>query len=271
MNSSVTTNSFVAPFETIYRNWSFLSRTTMAEVRHLHAGSVLGHAWLVCGPLLMLGVYAVTFAAIFQVRPPDLDMTEYILYVFSGLIPFLCFSASLSAGASSLVNNRHLLLTTSFPLELIPLRAVLVSCVGMPVGILILFLGDLLLSKVTITWLFLPVIVIAELMFLAGVSWLLSLAALVFRDIQQIITYVMMMLMVMTPIAYTPSMIPRQLALLIYLNPASYFVMSFQSVLIMNELPSFKITAIMLSISAVAFFGGYSIYRRIRNSFHDFA
>jgi lipopolysaccharide transport system permease protein len=260
-----------APFRAIYAHWPILHRTTLAEIRAVHAGSVFGIVWLVLGPLLMLCVYAITFALIFQFRPADLTVSEYILYVFCGLVPFLTFSSALSAGTLSLVSNRHVLLNTVFPAELIPLRSVLVASIGMPAGVIILLLGDVLFSGVSPTWLLVPLVMILEIMFLAGVCWVLSLVALLFRDIQQIITYVVMMLSVLTPIAYTPNMIPAKLALLIYLNPVSYFVISFQSLILLNALPSRKVIIIMIAMSVGMFVGGYLLCRNAKSSFYDFA
>ena len=261
----------LGPFLTIYAHWPILYRTSVAEIRTAHAGSALGPVWLLLGPLLMLCVYAVTFAVIFQFRPTDMTVVEYILYVFCGLIPFLTFSAALSAGSLSLVSNRHLLLNTVFPAELIPLRSVIVASVVMPAGLCILFVGDAVFSTLSVTWLLVPVVALLEIMFLAGVCWLLSLLALLFRDIQQLITYIVMMLSVLTPIAYTPSMIPKSLALLIYLNPVSYFVISFQSLILLNALPPWKIIAVMLIMSITSFVGGYWLSRNAKSAFFDFA
>ena len=75
------------------------------------------------------------------------------------------------------------------------------------------------------------------LMLLAGVCWVFSLVNLVFKDIQQVLSYVTIILLVASPIAYTPDMLPAQLRLLIYLNPLAYFVVSFQSLIVLGELP----------------------------------
>ena len=58
---------------------------------------------------------------------------------------------------------------------------------------------------------------------MTGVCWVLSLVNLIFKDIQQVLTYVTIMLLVASPIAYTPDMLPPQLRLLIYINPLALF------------------------------------------------
>lgn len=261
----------VAPFVVVARHRLILRRTVIADIRSLYAGSVLGGTWLVLGPLLMLAVYSVTYAVIFRFRPVEMTVAQYILYVFSGLVPFLAFSSGLSAGTTSLIANRGLLLNTVFPAELIPLRSVLAACVGLPVGVGILFVADLLLGTPSFSWLLVPGVIVLELMFLTGVCWILSLAALLLHDIQQIIYYVVMMLMVLAPIAYTPSMVPAQLKVLIYLNPAAYFVISTQSLIMLGALPPWKIVAAMIVLSVGVFVVGYHLCRSAKSAFYDFA
>lgn len=261
----------LAPFQTIARYWFVLRRAVLADIRAVYAGSVFGRLWLVIGMLLMLAVYAVTYAAIFNFRPTDMSVTKYIFYVFCGLVPFLAFAAALSSGTMSLVANRGLLLNTAFPAELIPLRSVLATSVGLPVGICIVFVAGLALGYFAASWLLVPLVIVLEIMFMTGLCWMLSLIALLFRDIQQIIYYAVMMLSVLTPIAYTPSMVPHALALLIYLNPASYFVISIQSLVMLGTLPPLKILVVMVVMSLGMFVAGFHLCRRAKGAFYDFA
>ena len=61
-----------------------------------------------------------------------------------------------------------------------------------------------MLGKVAWTWLLVPVFLALMLLLLAGVVWVLSLVNLVFKDIQQLLSYVTIVLLVASPIAYTP-------------------------------------------------------------------
>jgi len=260
-----------APFLTIFQNRNILLRTTIAEIRNQYAGSALGSAWIFLGQLVMLAIYALTYVVILRIRPSDMSVSEYILYVFCGLTSFLPFAASLSAGTLSLVSNRAVLLNTVFPSELIPLRAVLVASITMPIGTLILLASDAVLSHITWTSFLVPIIMILQTMFIAGVVWVLSLVALMFRDIQHMIYYITMMLMIITPIAYTPAMIPPSLQIIIYFNPLSYFVISFQYLIILNQLPSWNILLVMVAISFASFSLGYALVRRAKGAFYDYA
>ena len=196
---------------------------------------------------------------------------DYVLYVFCGLASFLPFSNALSTGVLSLVANKTVLLNTIFPAELIPLRSVMVASVGLPVSVAILFVADVLISDPSWSFLLVPVVMLLQLMFVAGVAWILSLLALLVRDIQHLIYYVTMMLMILTPIAYTQAMIPPSLQVVIYLNPVSYYVLSLQSLIILNELPSIGVIVAMVSISLATFVAGFNMCRSARGSFYDYA
>lgn len=259
------------PFLVVWKHRAILAATTINEVRNVYAGSMLGSAWILIGQLCVLSVYAATYVVIFKIRPSDMTVYEYILYVFCGLTAFLPFANSVSTGALSLVSNRAVLLNTVFPAELIPFRSVLVSSATMPAGAIILAAADQVLSTPSWTTLLLIPIMILQVMFVSGLVWIVSLAALVFRDIQYVIQYSIMMLAVVTPIAYTPSMVPDALKLLVYVNPLSYFVISVQYVVILNRIPDPQILIPMIVLSFGLFVLGYHAVFRTKGAFYDYA
>ena len=100
----------------------------------MYSGTAIGMAWIVVGPLLLLALYATIYAVIFQIRVPNFTIHEYVLNVFSGLVPFLAFAQALSTGASALQAGQGLLANVNFVAEMIPARAVAVAYVMLPVG-----------------------------------------------------------------------------------------------------------------------------------------
>lgn len=260
-----------SPYAALWRHRRVLLTTTWAEIRSAYAGSLLGSSWIVIGQLMMLSVYAMTFLVIFKFRPTDMTAQQYLIYTFCGLTSVLPFSSALTAGAMSLISNRSVLLNTVFPAELIPMRAAFVASVSMPAGVVILFLADLALGHFSLLNLLVPIVLILQLMFVIGLVWILSLAALIFRDLQHILTYSLTMLMVITPIAYTPPMVPDGLKAIIYVNPLAYFVMSIQYIVVLDRLPAPSIYIPMILISLTTFAAGYTLVRRAKSAFYDYA
>jgi lipopolysaccharide transport system permease protein len=241
------------------------------ELRSLYAGSLLGLFWVVVGPIVLLSLYAVIYIFIFRIRPTTLSQGMYVLHIFSGLVPFMAFSASLFAGSTSLSLNKQVLLNTVFPAELVPLRAVLVNSVTIVSGLAVVCLLGAFLGQLSAWVLLLPLIIVLQVMFVAGLVWILSLANLVLRDIQPILTFVLLALLIATPIAYTPDMIPGGLAPIIWCNPLAYFVMSYQYALVLQTMPPIHIAAAALIAGVTSFGFGYWVFQRAKLVMFDYA
>ena len=263
--------AFTAPFLLIWRHRRLLLGTTLSELRGTYAGSVLGMAWVVVGPLMLLAIYGAVYAVIFQIRVVDLSVAEYVLLVFSGLVPFLTFATSLTAGSLSISNNRDLLFNTVFPVELISVREILVASANLPVGILILLVGDFIFGSPTIELIGVPFVVLLQTMFVVGICWIISYVALVTKDIQQILVYLTIILLVVTPIAYTPEMVPANLKVLMTVNPLYYFVTSYQYLIVLDARPPLDVMIGTVALASGAFVGGYILSSRLKQGLLDFA
>ena len=266
------TPSTASPLQLIARYRSILLRTTAVEIRSLYADSALGLAWVLIGPLLLLSLYSVVYIMIFRIQPPGLSGGEYALYVFSGLVPTISFSSALSKGAGALADNRQVLLNTVFPAELLPLRAVLVQSVPMPVALAMVAVAVAVVKGgLGPAALLVPVVIVLQVMFVTGIVWVLSLLTLALRDIQQLLQYVMLILLIITPIAYTPDMIPAQLKLLMYANPLYYYVAAFQQMLVFGALPAPGILAACAGLAFASFWLGFFLFQRVKLTFYDYA
>jgi lipopolysaccharide transport system permease protein len=188
----------------------------------------------------------------------------------SGLLPFLGFAEALSMGTSSLSSKKSLLLNTVYPSELIPLQAVLSSHMTLFVGVFLLVASSLiLLHTLSYTIIAIPYLILLQLMFTAGIVWFLSILNLLIKDIQQSLSFVTMLLMIMSPIAYTPAMVPSSLKLLIYMNPFSYYVWSYQDLFVRGIITHNLVIATCISV--ISFVLGYSFYTKTKKVFYEFA
>lgn len=259
-------------FSAIRLIWSrrgILLRTSFLEIRSRYAGSLLGLSWVFLGPILLMAIYAAVYLVIFRVRPADLEPFQYVLFIMSGLVSFLGFNEALQAGTGSLNAHREALLGTVFPPELIPVRAVLNSSLTMVVGLAVIAAVAIVTGQGSWTLLLVPVVVLLQLMFCIGATWMLALANLILRDIQQVLNYLAMLLMIGSPIAYTPAMIPSSIRSIIYLNPLSYFVISLQELILFGRLPPWEIVAGALTLGIGFFSLGYVVFRKAKAALLD--
>jgi len=261
-----------APFRTIILSWHPLRSTLWDEVWRKNAGSAFGIAWIFLLPVLFLGLYSATYLIIFKVKPANMTPTDYVLFVYIGLLPFLSFSESLGSGVAALMTNRSVLLNTVFPVELLPLRTVLAAQTTMLVGMAICLVWSGLTGHLTVWVLLLPVIVAAQTMFLTGAAWLLAPIYVVFRDIGQIINFVVLAMMIISPIAYRAADLDSlgTAWLLARINPLFYYLISYQSVLFDGVPPPGFALPIAMLLGIVVFMTGFAFCNRIKVVIADY-
>lgn len=242
------------------------------DVRQRYAGSVFGLAWAVLFPLLQLGIYAGLYSFIFKVRPSGLTETGYVVLVFSGLVPLMAFNEAITASTASLSANKSLLLNTVFPAELIPLRAALAAHAPSLTALFITLIAGFASGHAG--WqaiLLVPVFWVLLIMFAMGIGWSLSLLSLVARDIQHGMGLILMTLFILSPFAYTPEMVPAAMKPLIYLNPLSYFVLTFQQLICYGTWPEPPVAAGAILLALGSFFAGFTVFQRAKHVFFDYA
>jgi lipopolysaccharide transport system permease protein len=246
----------------IWSHRRLLARVTRGELGARYAGSLLGPVWAVVAPALILGVYAVVYMLIFRVRVTGLDSAGYVLYIFAGLVPYLACAEAVSTGVSSVITNKSVLNNTVFPIDLAPVKAVLLSQTTMATGLAITVGGVLLTGRAHWTVLLVPIVWLLLVMSVIGINWIISLLNVVFRDLQNLVTALLMVMLIVSPIAYTSSMVPDSLRGIILVNPFAYFVIAFQKLLVLGEAPSTVQWVVLVSMS-LAFFaiGGWFFTR----------
>jgi lipopolysaccharide transport system permease protein len=239
-------------------------------MRSRYAGSVFGASWAALTPLLFLVVYAGVYLVIFKVQVPGLSSVQYVLLIFTGLVPFLMTSEAISSGVGAVVANKSVLSNTVFPIDLAPAKSVLLSQAPMVIGYVVIILALIFTGAISWTVLLLPLVWGLHVVGLIGVTWMLSLINLVFRDLQNMIGILMMVLMIISPIAYTPEMVPPILKVLLFLNPFAYYVTAYQDVVIFGRLPTWWHMTILLGLSVGSFIVGGYFFNRAKQVLIDY-
>jgi len=258
-----------SPFLFLWRNRLLLRETTKNDIRARFAGSVLGLAWLVVYPLLFLGVYALVYIYVFKVRLAIYDSNQYVALIFCGLIPFLGFSDALSSGVGCITQNVSLLKNTLFPIDLIPVKAVLVSQCTQVVGTGLLLITLAAMGKLTCWALLLPVVWGGQILFSIGLLWIVSSLNVYIRDLQNMVSVVILILMMTTPIAYTADMVPAAVKPFMRLNPLCHLITSYQDCLMVGRFPRDGALWAWLAIALSVFCCGYWFFGRMKTLFVD--
>jgi lipopolysaccharide transport system permease protein len=242
----------------------------VSDLKSAFAGSFMGILWVILGPLIFFGFYALVYTLIFPFKPTDMSVWHYILHVFCGISIFLFFSSALSTGSTSLSVNKSILLNTIFPSELIPLRSICIPLSSFFVSMCLLFFLYIIIGSYTPFIILVPFVIFSFLLFIIGLVWIISLLTVLLKDTQQLIGYITMFLLVISPIAYTPSMIPSHLKMIIYLNPLSYYIIPIQDILIRGCRPSSFLIITGFLMGFTLFSIGHKIFEEAKKFVFDY-
>ncbi len=261
---------------TLFQPWRLLRGHTglllsliRQGIRTRQAGSVLGLLWLLGYPLLFLSMYSLVFVHVLNVRVPGLASGDYVLVIFSGLVPFLAFSEGLSVGVQGVVANSGLIRNTLVPIELLPLRDAVVGHVNMGIGMLLVWLTALYNGHLSWSQLAIPLLYLIQIVMVTGLVWLLATLNVFFRDIGQLTPLIVLFLMLISPIAYTADMVPPNMASLLSLNPLAGLMALYRACLMGGDVPWLELLRMAL-FAVVIFQLGYWVLSRLKPLFSDY-
>ncbi len=254
----------------IFKYRRMLAAITRVELAKRHAGSVLGMAWVVLQPALLLSVYVFVYMVVLRMRFQGFSRFEYVLYVFCGLVPYLGFMEALTTGGLSIKQNIHLAKNVMLPIELIPVRSVIVGMASQFVSIglvLVLVAADRSLSW-HVAWL--PIVVVLQVMWLAGLTWILASLTVALPDVTYFVNLFVFLLMFLSPIGYRPDMVPPAFAWIMYVNPIFYMTEMYRGTMLNGTTPGVAVTIAYTFMCIATFAAGSAFFERFRGVLTDF-
>ena len=234
------------------------------EVDSAHRMTVLGWAWPLTRQLAQLAVLVFVFSRLLKLGIPD-----FPVFVFSGLIAWTWFATGTAKATSSLIEHRHLLFQPRFPARVVPIVAIVVPLIdvlfALPVLLLMLGLGrGLAISVMT-----LPLIVLLQLVLMAGFAWLLAAASVFFRDVPNVVGVALLLIFYLTPVFYSRHNVPGKYALLLGLNPIGILIEAYRHALLGTPGPAWATLGALSAFSLVTAVLGYVVFTHIDSRFVD--
>lgn len=255
----------------IVRNRRLLASITRVELAKRHAGSVLGMTWVVLQPGLLLSVYLFVYMVVFPSRSlQNFGQLKFVLYVFAGLVPYLGFIEALTTGGLSIKQNIHLVKNVMLPIELIPVRAVLVGMASQFVSIgLVLILAGIGRS---LTWnlVWLPAVVLLQMMWLVGLTWILASVTVALPDITYFVNLFVFLLMFVSPIGYRPEDLPSGFRWVTTINPVFYMTAMYRGSILQGNRPSLTVVAVYVVMCVATFALGGAFFQQFKGVLTDY-
>lgn len=252
----------------LYRYRQLLMALTARDLKARYRGSALGFFWSLANPLLLLTVYTVVFTVFF----PNRSATPYPLFLFAGILPWTFFSAAVLESTASISSNAGLIKKVMFPAEALPLVVVMSHLVHFVLALPILLLATLGFAlhgdiQVHSTIALVPLLMILQAMFVAGVAMMVASVSVLFRDLRDITSNLMQLGFFITPIIYLIDDIrSRPMRALLRLNPMTPFVVSYQDLLFWGHLPGLADTLLMVAYAFFSLSAGFFVFSRLRDT-----
>jgi lipopolysaccharide transport system permease protein len=249
--------------------WNLIRR----EVTGRYRGSLLGWSWSLLQPMLMLGVYTFVFSTVFKARWPDLEQAGslgFAINLFAGLIVFNLFAECLGKAPTLVLSQPSYVTKVVFPLEI--LSAVAVGAAGFHActSLLVLAAFELIATgAIPTTALWLPVVWLPLGLGCLALCWLLSALGVFIRDLPQLVSVGLTVLMFLSAVFYPISALPDRWQPLLLANPLVQVIDQTRRVLVQGKSPDGAFLLLGISSSLVACELCFRIFQKARRGFAD--
>jgi len=260
----------ILPVKSIWRNRRLMGSMVRRDIMARSRGSFGGTLWAFLNPLLLMATYFFVFGVVLQTRfGADNSRTGYVLYFLAGMLPWLAFSEAVGRSPYVILEYRSFVKKIVFPLETLPVNLV-VSGIVTEAFALLIFVGGLLAVRGavpgSVVWL--PLLIAPQVLFTAGLCWILAATGVYVRDLGRIMGYLLTLWFFLTPICYPESQLKEAVRVLRW-NPLFTLVKAYRAVLLENQAPSAKGVVALWIVAVVMAVAGYAWFHRFRNTFAD--
>jgi|SRR5215831_12286958 len=250
-------------FRDTFRYRELIWALALKELKVRYKRSVLGFLWALLNPALMMLVLTVVFSTIMRFNIP-----HYAIFLLSVLLPWTFFSQSLSYGVESIVSNGELIKKVSIPKMVFPIAAVLSNTINLflsliPMALLVVAMGHPFHS----TWLYLPVPILALVIFTIGMACLVAAANVFYRDVAHILQVVLSAWFYFTPIIYALDFVPSHLRWLFKLNPIIYVINGFRLAIYYGQMPKWQSIAASFVCGFAVLIIGCAVFLKYQDEF----
>ncbi|HUU94233.1 MAG TPA: ABC transporter permease [Phycisphaerae bacterium] len=272
---------FCSPLKVFSSAWNqrtLILRLARREIEARYRGSVLGIAWSLIVPLVLLAVYTFVFSIIFKARW-DMPIEGegafagkgvFALVLFTGLILFNVFAECVTRAPSLMLDRPGYIKKVVFPLETFAWVTVVVALFNAAVSSAALLIGYLLLVGLPpLSALTFPLMVIPLVLLALGLTWFLSSVGVYLRDMQQFVPVLVTIAMFMSPIFYPKEALPPAALALTELNPLAVVIEAGRWTLFPGELPDWTVLTLHFFLAWLVAWLGFMWFNKTRKGFAD--
>lgn len=268
--------SMVVKLAELIRYRELVKNLVLRDLKARYKNSILGLFWSLLNPLFTMLVFTVVFTFMM----PNNQISKFPVFLLCALLPWNFFQAALMGCTNSIVDNATLVKKVYFPREALPLSTVLSNFVNFLLALLVLFVM-IWAFRIPLTRqvLWLPVIMITQLVFTLGLGLILATTNVFYRDTGLILGVVLQAWFFLTPIIYPIDILPTQRSILgltlnihrlaYILNPMASIISSYRVVLYHGARPALDFMLRTLVTAVATLVLGYAIFSRYSGTFGE--
>ena len=254
----------------LWANRELLLFLVWRDIKVQYAQTVLGVAWAVVQPVMTMLIFTLVFGRLAKIPS---DGVPYSVFTLAALIPWMYFSNAFSAASASLVNSSNLITKVYFPRLIIPIVSILSGLVNFAVSCVVLAIM-MIWYRVTPSWVAVPMIPALLLLMIltaTGVGCWLAAVYIQYRDVRQIVPFIVQIWMYVSPVVYPLSLVPERYRTLYALNPMAGIIQTFRVVLLRTGEIPWGTLGISTIVGLALFLSGTLYYRKTEHLFADVA
>lgn len=252
-------------------NRELLGQLIKRDVLGRYRGSLLGLMWSFLNPFLMLAAYTLVFGVFLGAKWAGTSSTlEFSVVLYVGLILFSFLAECINRAPTLVTGQPNYVKKIIFPLELLPWAVVGAALFHALIGILVwcafhlAVFGSLRASVPMVLLVLIPLALIG-----LGVTYLVAAAGVYLRDIAQMTTIVVPMIMFLSPIFYSVATIPQEYRFLLEWNPLTFLVESARGIMLSGSPVDWLALGRATAGSMVFAWLGFAWFQHAREGFAD--
>jgi lipopolysaccharide transport system permease protein len=256
------------PSEEFHQYKELLLMLTWRDVKIRYKQSIMGFAWAVLMPILIVGSGLIVMVAFSTMSGKPLNKLD-VLSVAVKSVPWAFVVGAIRFATNSLVMNKELVTKIYFPREILPFASVLANAVDFLVAasvLLILLVVFRVGASIQLLWV--PVLILLLLLLTGGMSILLACANLFFRDVKYLVEVALTYGIFFTPVFYSASAMGKMGTLLL-LNPFGPILESLRDVIILHRSPDLRWLGYSAAWAILGFMISWKIFQKAEPSFAE--
>jgi len=240
------------------------------EVKARYKQSILGYFWIILNPLAQMLVMSFAFSVIMRIPTNATDNIPYSIFLFVALLPWTLFANSLNSACGSLVGSASLITKVFFPRTILVLSTIMAKIIDFALALSVLVVYMIAYQipiNLNILWA-IPIFFIQQI-FTLGLSLFFAASNLLYRDIQYLLSLLLILWLYLTPVIYPADMVPERYRIIFQLNPMAVIVNAYRQVILAGNMPNLLSISIALGVSLLCLLLGFTYFKSREKIFAD--